>query len=248
MDIEVSSSPSVSVCMATYNGDKFIEEQIESILSQLGPSDELVISDDGSDDTTLQILETVARRDSRVKVLKGPKNGLIKNFENALKHARGELIFLSDQDDVWLPGRVDAAIKKHKTHATVVVNACVIDQDSNMLAPQVYYENTFKYKPFKTLIVNRYIGCTMSFRADVLKRCLPFPDNIPMHDWWIGLTSELYFETAMIAESFVKYRRHGENVTQTLGKSTNTFLTKVKYRINLLIAVVTSRLGAKRES
>ena len=89
----------ISVAMATYNGEKYIKKQIESILINLNKDDELIISDDGSKDKTLDIIKSI--KDKRIKIISGPKQGVIKNFENALNNCTGEYIFLSDQDDIW---------------------------------------------------------------------------------------------------------------------------------------------------
>ena len=95
---------SISVCIATYNGGAFIKDQIYSILLQLSQNDEIIISDDGSRDSTLNILFSF--NDSRIKIYKnGGKHGVVSNFENAIKHATGDYIFLCDQDDVWMPGK-----------------------------------------------------------------------------------------------------------------------------------------------
>lgn len=95
----------ISVCVATYNGEKYLQEQLDSILIQLAPDDELIISDDFSTDKTRSILDSY-RADPRIKLLEGPQKGIIKNFEHAINQASGDLIFLADQDDVWLPDKV----------------------------------------------------------------------------------------------------------------------------------------------
>ena len=99
----------VSVCIPTYNGAKYIKEQLDSILSQLGESDEVIISDDSSSDATLDIIK--ALNDSRIVILEGGKfRSPIFNVENAMKHSSGSFIFLSDQDDVWLPNKIDLTL------------------------------------------------------------------------------------------------------------------------------------------
>ena len=95
----------ISVCMATYNGERYIKEQVSSIMQQLGENDELIVSDDGSSDSTLQVLDSF--HDSRIKVFSGPRTGLTYNFENAIKNANGDYLFLSDQDDVWECNKVE---------------------------------------------------------------------------------------------------------------------------------------------
>jgi len=99
----------ISVAIATYNGEKFIQRQLQSILEQLDENAEIIISDDGSSDNTLTVIKNF--NDKRITVLRNPEKGLIKNFENALKHTTGNIIFLADQDDVWVKGKVTTMIK-----------------------------------------------------------------------------------------------------------------------------------------
>ena len=95
----------ISVCIATYNGEKYLAEQLDSILLQVSEEDELIISDDGSTDHTLEILRTYAANYPQIQLLQGPGQGVIANFAFALTHTKGEVIFLADQDDVWLPNK-----------------------------------------------------------------------------------------------------------------------------------------------
>jgi glycosyltransferase involved in cell wall biosynthesis len=114
----------ISVCMAVYNGEKYLQEQIESILKQLSPEDELVLSDDASTDASIEIIERI--KDSRLILLKNEKRlGPIYNFERALVHCRGDLIFLSDQDDLWLTGKVNACVQKLKEYDLILHDAFV---------------------------------------------------------------------------------------------------------------------------
>ena len=100
----------ISVCVATYNGEKFIREQIESILCQLSSDDEIIVSDDGSTDGTIVIINCIG--DKRIRIIEGPrKHSPTFNFENALKEAKGDYIFLADQDDVWKTNKVEVCMK-----------------------------------------------------------------------------------------------------------------------------------------
>ena len=100
----------ISVCIATYNGEKYIKEQLDSIIPQLGHEDEIVISDDGSSDSTLDIINSINDERIRITVNQG-KHGVNSNFNNALLHAKGDFIFLADQDDIWLSGKVAECLK-----------------------------------------------------------------------------------------------------------------------------------------
>ena len=206
----------ISVAMATYNGKDFIEQQIDSILSNLEENDELIISDDGSTDGTLEIIHDYVKKDKRVTLLAGPKKGVIKNFENALLHCTGDYIFLSDQDDIWLPNKKQTVMSyfaQDKDLIAVVHDAVVIDENNNIIM-----ESWFKYRNSKNgfirnLIKNRYLGCCMVFKRKLLEYALPIPEDIEMHDWWLGLYAELKGKTKFINEKLFQYRRHSKNVS-----------------------------------
>ena len=103
---------SISIAMATYNGEKYIKDQLDSILVQLGKDDEIIISDDKSTDQTTEIIKKYIKEDSRIKLLEGPQKGFVKNFENALLNCSNEIIFLCDQDDIWLENKKEKVLEK----------------------------------------------------------------------------------------------------------------------------------------
>ena len=118
----------VSVCIATYNGEKYLRQQIESILPQLSKEDEIVISDDCSTDRTVEILKVF--KDERIKIFVNESNlGVVENFENAIKQSIGEYVFLSDQDDVWKPNKVETIKQLLQTYDFVSHNAEIINDD-----------------------------------------------------------------------------------------------------------------------
>ena len=123
----------ISVAMATFNGEKYIKEQIETILENLSDNDELVISDDGSTDNTLDIISDY--NDSRIKLISGPKKGIKKNFENAINNCEGDYIFLSDQDDIWNSNKIEEVMKVfHEKNVMLVIHdAKIVDSDNNLL-------------------------------------------------------------------------------------------------------------------
>lgn len=223
----------ISVCLASYNGEEYIYRQVNSILAQLDENDELIISDDSSTDRTIEIVESF--KDSRIVVLKGNKfHSPVLNFENALKHAKGEFIFLSDQDDVWLDGRVKEATKllARGEADCVICNRKKIDKEDNVISESVV-EVDFTQLPFwKALLRNRYIGCCMAFNKTLLDLSLPFPEDLPMHDLWIGLLAHKQHRVAFIEKPLVAYRRHDGNVTT--GKSPYPVWYRIKYRLSLL--------------
>ena len=228
----------ISVCMATYNGGKYIKEQVESILEQLGIEDELVVSDDGSNDDTLKVLSAFS--DNRIKVyLNTGEHGFVKNFENALSHSQGDVIFLSDQDDIWQPDKVRKIIPLFEYYDLIVHDAELINGEGNSLCKTYYslmHNNTgFLANLWKT----RWLGCCMAFRREVLKACLPFPKGIVAHDYWIGMMGMVKFKYCFINDVLISYRRHNNNVSTSSEASSNSILYKlVTKRLNIIKAIV----------
>lgn len=229
----------ISVCMATYNGGKFIREQLESILSQLPSAGaEVVIADDGSTDETLSVAQSFG--DSRIRVLPAEKHlGVIYNYERALQASKGEIIFLADQDDIWLPGKVDRVL-------TALNEADLVIHDAWMLRPSdsswTRAGKLSDIRAYKGGIVanwwkNSFTGCCMAFRRSILDKALPFPKNLPMHDQWLGLVAEKNFKVKSIDEPLVEYRQHSTNATH-IGNSPAGVFKKIKWRLNLLKILV----------
>lgn len=205
----------ISVCMATYNGEQYLEEQLKSILEQLSLNDEVIISDDGSTDRTLEIIADFSKEYENIHILAGPQKGVVKNFENAIAHATGDVIFLSDQDDIWEADKVKTVLNLFQDPKCLVVvhDASIVDKEGNELKPSFFSHRGSKPGMLKNLIKNSYIGCCMAFRSSMRNIILPFPKNIEMHDWWIGLLSEMKGGSVFLEEKLIRYRRHGGNVS-----------------------------------
>ncbi len=217
--------------MATYNGASVVLTQLHSILDQLSDGDEVVVSDDASNDDTRRLIEELG--DKRVRIVDGPAAGSpIPNFENALRHAKGDYIFLSDQDDKWLPGKVDACIGKLKEGYDCAVTDCVVtDRDLNTTTPSFFALNgTHKGRLYNLLVKNGYLGCCMAFTRAVKDKSLPFPSDIPMHDIWIGNVAARTGKVAFIDKPYLLFRRSGENVSTTASKSRYGLLRKLRIR------------------
>ena len=123
----------ISVAMAYYNGGTYIEEQMDSILSQLGEKDEVIVSIDGASDGSKPLLLKMAEVDSRIHIVKGPGKGVVRNFENAIRHCNGDIIYLSDQDDIWKPDKVEKvnyAFSNPEVKA-VLHDAEIVDENGN---------------------------------------------------------------------------------------------------------------------
>ena len=201
----------ISVAMATYNGEKYIKEQIETILKNLNDNDELVISDDGSSDMTVEIIKSF--NDKRIKLINGPKKGLKQNFNNAIKNTSGDIIFLSYQDDIWMENKVEKMVECFNLNNYILIqhDAIVVDENDNVLLESFAEHRKVKTGIIKNLIKNSYHGCCIAFRKELKNEILPIPDNIYLHDEWIGLVAELNGKTCFINDKLIKYRRHSEN-------------------------------------
>lgn len=215
--------------MASFNGEKFIKEQINSILVQLNTNDELIISDDGSTDMTLETIRGID--DKRIKLfLNENSHGYVRNFENALKHATGDYIFFSDQDDIWLPNKVEILLPYLKSDNFVISDAYITNEK---LEIKEKLSSWRKYKKgyVRNLYKSIYAGCTCAFTKNIKDYCLPFPlTNNIQHDTWIGLLSELKFKVIYVDQPLIFYRRHTSNTSGAGSKSTKSTLFMLKYR------------------
>ncbi|MHA1279618.1 MAG: glycosyltransferase family 2 protein [Candidatus Helarchaeota archaeon] len=220
------------MCIATYNGQKYIAAQLESILKQLSVNDEVIISDDSSTDRTVNVIKEF--NDKRVRLYENNRfHSPVLNFENALKKTSGDLIFLSDQDDIWLDNKVKVMVKLLHSYDLVVSDCILIDEEGTVLNDSFFELRGSRSGFIRNIYKNSYIGCCIAFKRHILEKALPFPKSIPMHDMWIGMIGELFGHTYFCREQLVKYRRHGNNLSPTLGKSTYSIAKKLKFRLIL---------------
>lgn len=207
--------PFVSIALTTYNGAELIREQIDSILAQTYPDFELVISDDGSDENTIAILDEYASKDNRVSWSRSPlERGYVKNTENAIALCKGEIIFLCDQDDTWYPEKVAAHVERYRDPSVSwVYNRLVItDAVGNEIG---HLEDTLPdYYRHKTMLENAWGSCIggaqTSYRAALVKSVMPADPYAPAHDSWIQLAINPARGT-FINEILQTYRQHGSN-------------------------------------
>ena len=226
----------ISVCMATYNGEKFLKEQLDSILPQLSTEDEVVISDDGSSDATLEIIESY--EDKRIQLYHSNNKNLIFNFENALIRAKGDFIFLSDQDDIWFENKIVKYLKHLKKYHLVFSNAAIFSGNNKNDHTLFFRDDRDRTGLLNNLYRVNFLGATLAFQKSVLQKALPFPKKIAMHDIWIGLIAESIGQTYYIKEPLIYYRRHENSASTTGSKSENSFAVKIKIRFNLAAALL----------
>ena len=236
----------VSVVMTVYNGHGFLRAQVKSILDQLEAGDELVVVDDASTDDSIELLKSL--NSSQIKVFQNTENqGVIKSFERGLKLAHEEVIFLSDQDDIWLPGKRSAFVaqfERNRSTLVVISDAEVINGEGRIMAPSfMALRHGFNGGLIATLWRNRYLGCAMAIRSSLLKIALPIPRSVPMHDMWLGVLGKVKGRIVYLSTPYLQYRRHSANATQMLSQ----FRWKdiARWRVGLLIALLRRILESK---
>lgn len=226
----------ISVALAAYKGEQYISEQIDSILSQLGENDELIISDDYPAGKTREIILGYQSEDKRIRYIEGEGKGVVRNFENALNACSGDVVFLSDQDDVWMPDKVRLVMKAFSDGADLVLHdASVTDSDLNITEPSYFAVHGSNASFSGNLARNTFVGCCMAFRKEVLHECLPFPEALPMHDWWIALVAmKKKRNVVLLSQPLIKWRRHSSTVT---GQKTS-LLQKITWRVRILLPLL----------
>jgi glycosyltransferase involved in cell wall biosynthesis len=222
----------VSVVLATFNGEKFIKDQLESILKQIDDDTEIIISDNGSNDNTLRIITDFD--DPRIRLIKNPnKKGSALNFEFALQQARGNIIFLADQDDIWLENKFSTCLCWLEKFDIVVTDCKVVNDELMILHQSFFSLNNSGKGIIRNLVKNSYLGCCMAFKRKVLEIAIPFPNGIvkyPMHDIWIGFVAECFFSSYFIDIPLLLYRRHQNNLSTATNKSPFSLMEKFVFR------------------
>lgn len=252
----------ISISLCTYNGGRYLLEQLGSIENQNRLPDELVVCDDRSNDTTLEILsEFRARAPFSVHIHRNDSNlGPVQNFEKAISLCAGDYIFLCDQDDVWLPNKIETSMQKilqmeatygKTTPILVHADAKVVDANLAIIAESLWEYQ--KGNPANGTVLNRLLlqnpatGCTVAINAVLRKIALPIAKDAMMHDWWLTMVAAAFGKVGYIENQLLLYRQHGKN--DTGAKKWGIFfalsqLCNVKHRRELLKAneVVTSRI------
>jgi glycosyltransferase involved in cell wall biosynthesis len=226
--------------MATYNGAPFLREQLDSILSQLHSEDELIVSDDHSTDDTRSIIASYD--DERIKVFTNPgKRGHKQNFANAMAHASGEFIALSDQDDIWVENRLERMLDMlcgMPPHSLVVGGFTEFGRVQHRtrlrrLGPSPRTGLVPLYRLFVGQA--RYFGSTFMFRRDLIRFVLPIPEHIEAHDIWIAMNACVYGKMSHLEETTLMRRLHGHNLTPLRHRGLwVVFKSRVFYLVGLL--------------
>lgn len=212
-----SQAPTITVCMATYNGERYVEEQLHSILPELGEADEVVVVDDASSDSTVAIIQSIA--DSRIRIIEHKENrGYTATFEEALSLAQGSYIFLSDQDDVWVPGRIDVMLAALRRSQLVVGNCTHFGGELTWFLRLRLRsaDSTHRVRNILGILVGYRLhwGSAMGIRAEFRRLALPFPEGTTeSHDQWLALAANVLGDVRYLDRDVVLHRLHTRNVT-----------------------------------
>ncbi|TDE12003.1 glycosyltransferase family 2 protein [Dyadobacter psychrotolerans] len=208
------STPLVSIVMATYNGGRFLREQLDSLVAQTYPNLEIVIVDDASTDQTPAILDEYVAVYSNIQVYKAEQNlGYIRNFEKGLLLCQGEYIALCDQDDIWLAEKISILMRQRGHHSLIYCNSELIDAAGERSGVKL---NDLKnlldfWTPLNYVVGGTASGHAMLVKREVILQSVPLPSMVT-HDYWIGFVATLSAPMKFVHEVLVLYRQHGGNV------------------------------------
>ena len=242
----------IDILMATYNGEKYLAEQLDSIINQTYHNWNLLIRDDNSTDRTLEIIQDYQKKDNRIKLLKDNKGnlGIVKNFEELLKNSESEFIMFSDQDDIWIENKLDAYLKtaeKIKTKGFLLhSDAVLFNKNKSDASIRTFISKKAEKKGLENTFFNYFVqGATILISKEIKNFILPFPKEAYLHDRYIHLISELFFERIFVNKALIYYRQHGDN--QIGAKNTIRELLSKRYfdeRDRQLIKIIYNKYGS----
>ncbi len=226
-----SAPPVVFIVMSTYNGERHLGEQLESLVSQTEPRWQLLVRDDGSTDGTVSLLRRYAQIDRRITLCDDESGnlGVVGSFSKLLQNARhrgAQRVMLCDQDDVWLPGKVEwtltamsAAEQAHPGLPLLVhSDLMVVDADNRLINGSMWAYSGINPRLndlSRLLVQNTVTGCTAMLNAPLLERIGLIPESALMHDWWIALVASSTGKIVVLPQPTIRYRQHGSNVAGT---------------------------------
>lgn len=212
----------VSVCMAAYNGSRFIVEQLRSVLDELGPDDEVIVVDDASTDDTVALIESMG--DARLHIVRNEHNvGYVRTFETAIEHARGDVIFLADQDDVWIPGRRAVLLDALGDARFASSNLLLLGSGDPLPSPITRRPWKLDRRTSSQWVRNRvrillgiapYYGCAMAMTSDFASMARPFPEFLTeSHDLWLAILANADHSIRHVATPTIMRRVHDANAS-----------------------------------
>ena len=233
----MSEDSLISIAMCSYNGERFIKEQIDSILYQTYSNFELIITDDCSSDKTIEIIKNYQENDKRIKLYQNETNlGFVKNFEKSISLCTGDYIALADQDDIWKKDKLKTFIENIGENVLIYSDALLIDEHASSMEKELI-------RPDKDLISgsnnrafileNCISGNTLMFKKELVKQILPIPDDISFHDIWIAFVASTYGSIIFTDEPMTYYRRYSEQITKKREKNYESFFDRLEKKKEL---------------
>jgi len=233
----------ISVCLATYNGEKYISQQLTSIIAELSDEDEIIVIDDCSTDGTVKVVEAID--DHRIVVHVNDRNrGEVHAFGRAMLSARNDLVFLSDQDDVWIPGRVAIMRESLVSSGSSLVSSNFhwVSADGDPIEVSYDGVRAVRSRHYFSNIVDiflgrtNYFGCAMALRREFVEFVTPMPWFVESHDLWIALAGNLIGSNLHLDDHTLWKRRHINNATSTV--STRTLYRKLRSRLVFAVSLI----------
>lgn len=233
----------ISICLATFNGEQFLKRQLDTILEQIGESDEIIVVDDCSSDSTIKLIKEIG--DKRLKITLNSKNsGVVKTFERAISLAIGDYIFLSDQDDVWFHDKIKVTfMKMHELEMLygntipLLVHTDLAVGNENLKIISNSFCKFQRVNPYRGNAINRLLvqnnitGCTVMINKPLRDLALPISGKAIMHDWWIGMVASCFGKIGFVDKPTIIYRQHSHNDIGAK-KYNFAYILKMFYKIN----------------
>ncbi|MGB5965062.1 MAG: glycosyltransferase family 2 protein [Sulfurimonadaceae bacterium] len=226
-----NTQPLVSIPILTYNGEKYLREQLDSIFNQSYKNIEVLAFDDGSIDGTIDILEQYHKSHGLQYTINSTNLGFVKNAQCSLEACRGDFIAPSDQDDIWKPEKIEKLLEHIGDSVLIYADSSTMDEDGTKHDDN-YFANRVNLiqgsNPKNFFFENSVSAHAMLFRKELLKHALPIPKAFNYHDWWIGFVAASFGKISLYPDPLVYYRRHSEQVTKHANDKNYSFWSRVK--------------------
>lgn len=236
----------VSILVTTFNGEKFLSQQLDSILRNMRQYDELIIVDDGSSDKTVDIIKKYIDTDSRVFFYTSGFHCHQKAIEFGVSKVKNDIIFYSDQDDIWMDDKIEKCIPYFENDSNLLLlqhDAITIDENNIQTSGSIIKQNKIKKGFFKNIIKGRYFGCCMVAKKELFQLATPFPTDV-YFDYWLGLIADSKKRFKLVNLVLTQYRRHSTNQTTFKRRGIRIVL---KSRFKLIKNIIKFRKKFKRQ-
>ena len=222
----------ISIIMATYNGEDYIREQLNSIVGYLKPRDELLISDDGSTDDTIQIIEEYVNKYPNVKLVYGPHDGTSMNFMSTVPKCNGDIVLFCDQDDIWMSEKIETIRSFFESHPDIQVvmhNATFCDGEGNTIDGTIFTRRNARHGVIRNLFYSTYYGCCMGARREFLLKYCSLLRRGTQYDQYLGSLAEWEHCSEFLDKKLIIHRYHGGNQSKRL-----RLWTRLGFKVRLL--------------